>query len=104
MLVGYNPSDTDFDTIGKTGGEKTHRLTTSEMPEHRHEGLLWEGSYGITLNAGDTNSYHLKWDGGSTEYIGGTDYQNIKTNYTGGGQAHNNLQPYQVVAYWKRIA
>lgn len=32
MVVGYNPADPDFDTIGDTGGEKAHTLTAPELP------------------------------------------------------------------------
>ena len=30
--VGLDSKDTDFSTIGKTGGEKTHKLTIEELP------------------------------------------------------------------------
>lgn len=32
VVVGYNSSDTDFDTIAETGGAKTHVLTQAELP------------------------------------------------------------------------
>lgn len=35
-LVGVNESEDEFDTVQKTGGEKTHKLTTTEMPAHNH--------------------------------------------------------------------
>lgn len=36
VLVGVDENDADFDTSGKTGGEKTHILTTSELASHNH--------------------------------------------------------------------
>ena len=33
-LVGVDTSDTDFKTVEKTGGEKTHKLTLYEIPSH----------------------------------------------------------------------
>lgn len=92
VLVGLDTTDTDFNTIGKTGGEKTHTLTVDEIPSHNHSVKYASNDTAFGDNyftAGKKSSYETS---------------NIPINNTGGGQAHNNLQPYQVVAYWKRIA
>ena len=34
--VGVNTSDGNFNTVEKTGGESTHKLTVAEMPSHTH--------------------------------------------------------------------
>ena len=95
VLVGIDSTDTDFNTIGKTGGKKTHTLTIDEMPKHRHTQISANsGSSGLT---GTTYS-GLGWSTGNNESL------NTAMQNTGGNQPHNNLQPYQVVAYWKRIA
>lgn len=35
--VGINPNDSDFNTVEKTGGEKTHKLTVDELASHTHK-------------------------------------------------------------------
>ena len=36
-LVGLNESESEFSTVNKIGGEKTHTLTINEMPSHNHD-------------------------------------------------------------------
>lgn len=86
VSVGLNGSDTDFNTIGKTGGEKTHTLSVSELPSHSH-------SINCKQSAGNPMT------GGEMAVAGGTGAWGtnpLDTNVNGGGQAHNNVQPYEV--------
>ena len=88
--MGIDSADTSFDTLGETGGEKTHTLTIAEMPSHSH--LMW------TLNQqiGTGGDASLK---GTYNFV-----KDTGTGNAGGGNAHNNLQPYIVVYFWKRTA
>lgn len=103
FLVGVDSSDTDFNTIGKTGGEKEHTLTIDEMPSHSHD--MDEGVYG---GGGYKNKMGIRQDGGGSshfvpQFAQTTSYSTYKPTDTGGGQAHNNLPPYMTVYMWKRI-
>lgn len=90
-LVGVDTSQTEFNEVEKTGGEKTHKLTEGEMPEHNHS----LNGYTDMVNTG--NQYYKTVKGGNS-YGTGT------TLNKGGNQAHNNLQPYITVYMWKRTA
>ena len=89
-LVGKDSSDTDFNTLGKTGGEKTHTLTKEEMPTHEHDVI---GS--INTNSGG-NRYYIIQQTGISDTQRGTIGTTVEA---GGGQAHNNLQPYLVTNF-----
>jgi microcystin-dependent protein len=43
--VGRDSAQAEFDTLGETGGEKTHVLTTSEIPSHSHTTPALSGSF-----------------------------------------------------------
>jgi Collagen triple helix repeat (20 copies) len=94
--VGVDAGQTEFDTVEETGGAKTHTLAETEIPAHTHK----------TYNsAGGTESFpawHAK-DAGNTGSGGATGWPSL-IKATGGGQAHNNLQPYITCYMWKRTA
>lgn len=95
VAVGIDSSDSDFNVIGETGGEKEHTLTTNEMPSHGHD-IYVDKNTGVT---GQSSMYPLNYIQSPSNYID----KNVCSK-SGGGQSHNNLQPYEVVAFWKRIA
>lgn len=104
-LVGLDSSDADFNEVGKTGGEKTHTLTQSEMPKHYHSSYIKDflgGTSGAT-----TPSYFGALLNSSVSYNYATGVTNATKTSTsevlGNSQSHNNLQPYEVVVFWKRV-
>ena len=104
MPIGKNVNDTDFNTVGKKGGEKTHTLTINEMPSHSHV-LTRQQWYSSDIQVNSDSGAIYSWRGsvtGTTAAYQGANEGN-KIQNTGGGQAHNNLPPYQVVSYWKRV-
>lgn len=94
VSLGLDENDDTLNTIGNTGGEKKHLLTTNEMPSHQH--II---NYDARQDASSfANSNSLGF------VLGGTvREENIKTTLVGGSQSHNNMQPYEVVGYmWIR--
>lgn len=92
--VGVDTSDSDFLTIEKTGGEKTHELSINEMPSHTHANYAKRTNVTINSSGNTIISCHRSNTGASTgDNIG----------KTGSNAPHNNLQPYITCYMWKRI-
>jgi len=104
VLVGQDTGDTDFDTINESGGAKTHTLTVDEMPEHKHgSNLRLEGAANGNILIDNSLYYDTGVGGREIDELSETnDGDSTYTMNEGGGQAHNNLQPYTVVKYWRR--
>ena len=95
-MVSASDTDTDF-TVGKTGGEKTHKLTIDEMAKHSHvpgnSTFVFrdvDHDYGVRLATTSTPGHEANWVGAADVKVGG-DYP------------HNNLQPYIAVYIWRRM-
>lgn len=84
-IVGYDPSQNEFDTIGETGGAATVALTEATTPAHTHGGVITEIVEGLGTN-GSNESIR---EGPAT----------TSTGSTGSGTAHANLPPYIVMKY-----
>jgi len=111
VLVGLDAADTDFDTVESstgstgTGGTKTHTLTEDEMPAHNHKGnFMMESSSPSNDFASGTDTSVANPDGNVLDHttVGTASKNNPIGSTTGSGNAHNNLQPYITVYFWKR--
>lgn len=87
--IGLDVNDTDFNSIGKTYGEKEHQLTVEELPSHNHNLIMSSsatgvGGYGRPPLANNLNTL--------------VENEN-PVKATGGNQPHNNVQPSIVQNY-----
>ena len=120
-IVGVDTSQSEFNTIEKTGGEKTHTLSVSEMPTHNHtvNGIAagTANSSPARLRLQNDGNLVLYGSNGSALWNSGTNASSQPKNYrqvtigedgtsssSGSGGSHNNLQPYITVYMWKRTA
>lgn len=130
--VGFDNSQTEFNASEKTGGEKTHVLTTAEMPSHTHTQTAHSHSINhdhanATLSVTQASDATVAnaairitkvgTEGGAPSgsttsttsidipsYTGNSGSTTATNQSTGGDGAHNNLQPYITCYMWKRVA
>lgn len=132
--VGVKEDDDDFKTPEKEDGEKKHRLTIDEMPNHRHLGQytetrtytthaqtptdppsqvieVYQGTrevevqYNVVKDNVSTTAFYTSGSGAISDIFYS---EKVTSTYgvadNGGDIAHNNLQPYITCFMWKRTA
>jgi microcystin-dependent protein len=82
VMVHQDPGQAEFDLVGELGGAKTHTLSVTEMPNHRH-------AYAALSSGGGPQRgvYNDNWDNSTLA---------LSTS-NGSDQPHNNLQPFIVI-------
>ncbi len=122
--IGKNSSDSDFDTLGETGGEKTHSLTSSELASHSHSinhdhASVTSSNSSISLGYSEDKRVMSYVPDGSqytvvedvNETYNHTHSVNLP-NYSGSsgssgsGSAHNNMPPFIAVDFiicWQEV-
>jgi hypothetical protein len=109
VAVGINGSDSSFNTLNQTGGNKdaivvshNHTASTNTISDHVHTSYSIDytgsGSYNV---AGD--AYRGVLNGRATSAAGSHNHT-VAIDSAGGTGANANLQPYIVVCMWKRTA
>ena len=81
--MGYDSTQTEFNALGKTGGEKKHTQTVDELVPHKHSSDYSSGggvNIGITAMGTKLGTSNL-------------------VKETGGGQPFNVLDPYTTTTY-----
>lgn len=110
-------------SVGDTGGAENVTLTTDQIPSHSHiknnfnitgtldfgKGLNFEDGVdqsGALYGVKGSHQGNIATRTGSSTKIGinSADGTSGSVGNTGGGQSHNNMPPYRVVAVWTRTA
>nr|DAP86962.1 MAG TPA: Microcystin-dependent protein [Caudoviricetes sp.] len=103
MPIGLDPDyvkkpedsqDYALNQLLKQGGERSHKLTISEMPLHTHNynDIYYSEAWGSVYIPGNIGSEETDYDNKG--------YDMTRTSAgTGGDQPHNNMPPYRVVQF-----
>ena len=82
--------------LGQTGGEQNHTVTKSEMAAHNH---LLQGTSNNADNPAPTGNLMATSNNLYTGLTNPTTLVPSTVTDVGGGQAHNNMQPYLVINF-----
>jgi len=74
-------------SIGYSGGEEDHTLTSSEMPSHDHQQHNSPGA--LVIPVGAPSTFYAHTDPGLPAWTGSA----------GGGNEHNNMPPFHALTF-----
>lgn len=100
--VGVDTTQTEFNEVEKTGGEKKHTLTPPEMPSHKPTLVMSYTNTQTHTHAGGT--YAKSFAEGANPSDGTYEANDERIKTIGDDQPHNNLQPYITCYMFKRTA
>lgn len=103
-------SGLDGTSLGAADGEETHTLVTAEMPSHNHTLTDPGHTHSVSHNANYSTGTLVNRAGSETApYVGGATISIVSSQTgitlasTGGGGAHNNVQPSIIMNYLLRV-
>ena len=114
FIVGLNTEDSDHNSIGKTGGKATFKLTENQLPEHKH--MIERAPIddrNFTDGGGNENQIlGLVGDSGSSNDHKGSGGNNSSSNpnnrgrwssIVGGSKPIENRPPFYTLAYIMKL-
>lgn len=98
--VGYDPSRSDYNLLGRIGGQEFVTLTVNEMPSHMHTGNKQVSPRGWPKQSGDRTDRYYYIDGNKDDWWA---RETFDTAYTGGNGAHENRPPFFVTLWIMKL-
>jgi microcystin-dependent protein len=113
FVVGYNSSDSDYSSIGRTGGLKQVALSSSEQGaikvryrcDRADDSSEHGGLTGIEINGVNTYTQHVSPINENTDWLGFNTWQSTVATIPAlaASSAHENRPPYYVLAFIMRV-